>query len=145
MDSTTRAAVLRRLQRKNPAIRSGGLRAALRAIEERFGLDFDPDTYRAGFAPLASWWDAKNRTLHLYEYEGPAVIPADRLRSIQAFGHDLHAASGCFTKLWVTDARGESPLPVWDVREELAGIHEPGGDWFGRNRREGRRPVAHAV
>lgn len=140
-----RHAALRRLQKKNPDLRPGGLRAALRAINERFGLDFDAETYRAGFVPFATWWDPKHRTLHIYELEGRDVILPRRLRCIQTFGHDLHAASGCYTKLWICDTQGHSPLPVWDVRDELMSIYQPTGEWLSETEIGNRRRPAHLV
>ncbi len=103
----------------HPDIMDGGLRRALRLIDEEVGLETDPLRFRADFLPAATRWEGRNRTLHFYEITSAVALPDGTFDAIRDFAERLLDAAGCHTAIWITDGDGCNPTKVWDVRDEL--------------------------
>jgi len=103
----------------HPEIVEGGLRRALRIIDEEIGLPESPSRFRADFLPTATRWDAPNRTLHIYEISSAIALPDGTFDAIRDFAERLLDGAGCRTAIWITDGDGNNPAKVWDVRDEL--------------------------
>ena len=119
-----RHAALENLLDSDPDICEGGLRRALRLIDEEIGLPEHPDKFRADFLPTATRWDGNNRTLHLYEISSGLAMPDGTFDAICDFAERLLDGTGCRTAIWITDGNGHNPVKVWDVRDELVFVHE---------------------
>lgn len=115
---------LENLLDSNSDIREGGLRFALRRIDEEVGLPEHPDRFRADFLPTATRWDGRNRTLHIYEISSGMAMPDGTFDAICDFAERLLDGAGCRTAIWITDGNGLNPVKVWDVRDELILMQE---------------------
>lgn len=114
-----RYTALQNLLDSDPEICEGGLRHALRLINEEVGLPEHPDRFRADFLPTATRWDGPNRTLHLYEISSGLAMPDGTFDAICDFAQRLLDGAACRTAIWITDGNGLNPVKVWDVRDEL--------------------------
>jgi hypothetical protein len=117
-------AALENLLDSHPDICRGGLRHALRIIDDEIGLNGDPLRFRADFLPTATRWDRQNRALHIYEISSGAAVSDGMFDAICDFAERLLDSAGCRTSIWITDGNGLNPVKVWDVRDELIGVRE---------------------
>jgi len=121
----TQQAALENLLDSHPDICRGGLRRALRIINDETGLNGDPVRFRADFLPTATRWDRHNHTLHIYEISSAAAVSDGTFDAIRDFAERLLDDAGCRTSIWITDGDGLNPVKVWDVRDELIRVREP--------------------
>ena len=115
----TKRVAMENLLAGHPDIVEGGLRRALRLIDEEIGLPEGPVRFRADFLPTATRWDGPNRTLHIYEISSAVALPDGTFDAIRDFAERLLDGAGCRTAIWITDGDGNNPAKVWDVRDEL--------------------------
>jgi hypothetical protein len=134
---------LEKLKARHPELVKNGLRRVLRTIDEMIGAAEFVGDYTPGFIPDATIWDAANQTIKVFEIEDTSRINAQKLRTIQRFGHDLYDETGCYTELWVTDRWGMDEKKVWQVKDEIMWTYEPTGEWLSEteiDRRERSTP-----
>jgi len=116
---TTRSSAVDNLLRAHDGIRRGGLRETLEMIDRQLGLPVRAAKFPCEFLPTATRWDRASRTVHLYEISSSEAFPDGTFEAIRDFAQRLHDGAGCFTAIWIADGNGESPMKVWDVRDEL--------------------------